>query len=259
MCLVYGLADQGRFLTRVYHMASPLLRPGLRVPTKTRVTKTTKKKTTKKATKKAAKKTAKKSARKRTSAPTTLKERVEQTIATIHEQLRLSNARYWDVGKALLSLRKPEIWQLYAETTYRGFLEEHVMPYSTARRMLTVAETYPKEMAEEIGHERGYQLARLARADVRIKKNARQLWATNAKLSGKRVRSMSAAEIERLVRGALLRSGKTKRPEPTEEEAEAYSALQAKFAARLELEAEFDLDLKNRTVRIELSLDDLLP
>lgn len=242
----------------VYHMASPLLRR--RLTTK----KATKKKTAKKAAKKATKKTAanstKKTAKKRMSvkAASTLKDRVEQTISMIHEQIRLTNANYWDVGKALLSLRKQEIWQLYAETTYRGFLEEHVMPYSTARRMLIVAESYPKTIAEEIGCERGYQLARLARADPKIKKSAEQLWKTNAKLGGRRVRDMSAAEVERLVRGALLRSGKTKRPDPTPKEASAYAALQAKFAARLELEADFDLDLKKRIVRIELSLDDLL-
>ena len=233
-------------------MANPVLRPRIPSPLQP------KPKPTKKASKKRASKKGRPSVA-RARKPTSLKQQVDATIASIHEELRTSSARYWDIGRALISLRQPEIWRLYAETTYRGFLEEHVMPFSTARRMITVAETYSQPIAEAIGHERGYQLARLARIDRKIKKSAEQLWKTNAKLSKRRVRDMSAADIERLVRGAVLRSNKSRRPKPAEEEKQAYDRMKTAFQkAFKDLEADFDLDLRKRKIRIELNLDDLL-
>lgn len=137
------------------------------------------------------------------------------------------------------------------------------MPYTTALRMITVAESYPKAIAAQIGHQRGFQLARLVRYDAdlnRQKAKPAELWKSNAKLSnGKRVQSMSAREIEGLVAGALLRSSKRKKKRsPNDTESEAYDAIQEDWDELLGFDAEFDLDLKTRTIHIVLKLDDVI-
>lgn len=228
-------------------MASPLL-TRLRVPTKTKITKEPK---TTKATKKV---------RATTSRPASLKAQTERTIAEIQTHLRAAEVTYYDIGRALLSLRKPEIWQLYAETSFKGFLNEHVIPYSTALRMITVAESYTKPIALEIGQERGFQLARLTRHDRKYaKKKPADLWTRNAKLGKKRVKAMTGAEIAELVKLAIMRSKpKQKPPTASEEEQEVYEELIESWEERLGHAADFDLDLKKGVIRIEVELAELL-
>lgn len=247
-------------------MASPLLRPRIHVP----------KKTAKKAAKKATKKTAtkkrvtkkhvtKKHVTKKHSPARalTLKERTDQTIADIRAHLGGAEATYYDVGRALVSLRDPEIWKLYAETSFKGFLNAHVIPYTTAVRMIVVAESYSRDMALELGQERGFQLARLAKHHPKFAKQKlqpAQLWARNVELGNKRVKRMTGAEIAEHVKLAIMRAKakKKKPPEPTDEDAQLYEELYEDliedWQELLGHEADFELDLEREVVRIEVDL-----
>lgn len=70
---------------------------------------------------------------------TTAKDRAEFAIAAIREAKASSDADYYAIGKALIKLRRPAIWKLYATTTFREFLDDHVMPHNTADRLIATA------------------------------------------------------------------------------------------------------------------------
>lgn len=185
----------------------------------------------------------------------TAKERADRAIAEIVTRLESIDTEHWEIGRALVQLDDPAIWGLYNETNYRRFLEEYVMPFSTARRLITVAKTYTKTIAQKIGLERGWQLERLARIDPNVKKSAEQLWVSNARLGKKRtpVRKMTAAEIAALVQGALLRSAKTK-AKPTQE----MKAAVKRYKAAQPYDVDVDLDLKKGRVNVSIDLEDWL-
>lgn len=200
-------------------------------------------------------------AKKRATKKTTLaraqtpKQRTDSVIASIKTRLEGIDTEYWEIGQALVQLDDPEIWTLYNEPTYRRFLEEYVMSFSTARRLITIAKTYTKVIAEQVGLERGWQLERLARLDANIKKSAQQLWTSNARLGKKRtpVRRMTAAEIAALVQGALLRSAKTK-TKPSK----AMKAAAKRYKAAQPYEVEVAFDLKKSQVRVTIDLEEWL-
>lgn len=217
------------------------------------------------ATKKAAAKKATKKARTATKRRPTLaaasspKERVDSIIATIREQVGETHLSAHRIGQMLVELRKPEIWELYAETSFKDFLNQHVLPHSTALRFIKFAQSYSETIAGEIGLERGIQLARLAKE--KQLGNPQTLWTRNAVLQQtprKRAKQLSAADIERLTKAAILQKAKANLPEPTDEEA-AVNRLKKRFTKALGLDADFGVDVKKRKVRIELDLDDLLP
>ena len=224
-------------------MATLKLRRGVRIPVVT-------------PTKKTAAKKAPKKRPPTTKRRTTLKDRVDRQLAEIAARLENVDTQYWEIGQALVALDEPEVWAAFGERSYRAFLEEHVMPFSTARRLITVAQRYTKAIAKAIGLERGWQLDRLARLDPKIKRSPQQLWQRNAKLGSKKkpVRQMTGAEIEALVRGAQLRSAKSTIPKPTPAMKQAVKA----YKSNLPYEADVDLDLKKGRVRITVDLEDFL-
>lgn len=189
----------------------------------------------------------------------TTKQRTDTIIKQIQAQLAETQTTAYELGQALIQLRKPEIWQLYAETTFKGFIQQQVMPYSTAARLIAFAETYTKPTATKIGLERGVQLKRLAK--IKQLGNPETLWKTNAVLAKnptRRARETSAAELQRLTQAALLQKAKKQRPKPTTAERQALKEMKQDWAEAFDLEADFDLDLKTRKLRIEIDLDELL-
>lgn len=119
-----------------------------------------------------------------------LRKRVSETIATIRQMRRERPTRFYELGELLLTLRDPAIWHLWRERTFRDFLNERVMPYSTALRTIVIVEL-PRQLAESLGHERAYQLARLARLDPDIE-SASELWERNPETE-KRARTIRKA------------------------------------------------------------------
>ena len=189
----------------------------------------------------------------------TRKQRTDALIAQIRAQLAENQTTAYQLGQALIELRDPEIWKLYAETTFKGFIQQHVMPYSTAARLVSFAETYTKPTATQIGLERGVQLKRLAK--IKQLGNPETLWKTNAVLAKnptRRTRDVSAAELQRMTQAALLQAAKKPRPKASPAERQALKAMKRDWAEAFDLEADIDLDLKNRKLRIEIDLDQLL-
>lgn len=194
--------------------------------------------------------------------PTTAKERADAAIAAIRAAKADNDASYYALGKALLKLRKPAIWKLYAAATFREFLDDNVMPHSTAQRMITIAEKYPKTLALKIGLERSFQLARLARIDPEITEPPAQLWRQNAELGGKPVRTMSAAELERLVSAAVVKKrlaeGRKTTPRASQSDKSAIAQFESDWADVFgDLGAVIRFNPRNRTVRIEFHVDEL--
>lgn len=230
------------------------------------------KKATKKATKKAAKKATKKATTKRTTKKattkraTTPKERADAAIAAIREAKANTDAEYYAVGKALLKLRTPAIWKtLYAAASFREFLDDYVMPHTTADRLMMIAQSYTKALALQIGLERSFQLARLAEADPKVKVSPTQLWRQNPKRNGKRVQAMSAADMQRLV--ALInlqkRLAKAKAKAKAQAKAEpddetVVAEFETEFVEAFgDLGAKIRFNPKNRHVLIDFHVDGL--
>lgn len=220
-------------------------------------TKTPTKTPTKKVTKKAAKKAAKK--RSTVERATTARERVDQTIAAITERMQRVDTEYYEIGQAILSLDQPAIWrETFGLRSFAAFIEENLMPYSTARRLLVIAREYTKTVAAQIGLERGYQLDRLVDNDPSIRRSPQQLWISNAPLgpTGKRkkVRSMSATEIANLVQLALMKTGRTRQTTPSKEMKKSAQKYKKSFPYKTRLR----FDLKKKDVVIRVSLEDFL-
>lgn len=230
-------------------MATKKLRRGLRIPIVVTPTKTPTKKAAKKATKKRAPTTKRRVA-------TTLRDRVDQQLAEIAARLENVDTEYWEIGQALVALDTPEVWTAYGLRSYRAFLDEHVMPFSTARRLITVAKRYTKAIAKQIGLERGWQLDRLARIDPKIKRSPQQLWQRNTKLGSKKkpVRQMTGPEIEALVRGAQLRSAKTNIRKPSV----AMKQSVKNYKKKHPYETDVDIDLKRSKVHVTIDLEEFL-
>ena len=193
--------------------------------------------------------------------PSGAKARVDAAIASIRDAMADVDAQYYAIGKALIALRKPEIWKLYAAETFREFLDDNVMPHSTAERMITIAESYPKTLALTIGLERSFQLARLARIDPDIKASPAQLWKQNPTLGDKRVRQQSAADLERLARAAVLKKRLAKAGKPPATRRDDKEAVEWFRGAFLEAFEDLDADIRfnprKRTVRIEFHVEGL--
>jgi len=226
-----------------------------------KATKTTKKAPTKKVPTKKARVPKKRATKNRPtlSRAQTPKERTDAIIATIRERIRDNRSSAHAIGRALISLRDPSLWVLYGETSFKGFVNEQIMPHSSALRFISLAESYDESVALEIGVERGIQLARVAR----LKKLGppQALWERNAVLVKKpqrRVRDMSAAELDRVARGALLQKAKQRLPSASDREREVFEGIKERFGKFFELDAKWELDTKDRKIRMELDLDDAL-
>ena len=89
--------------------------------------------------------------------------------------------------------------------------------------------------------------------------SARALWARNVEvMPGRRVRSLTAREMEALAKGAKLREAKAKQPPPPKATREEKSAI-AHFTKRFDgIETDVDVDYRKRKVRVEADFDVLL-
>lgn len=188
-----------------------------------------------------------------------LKKRAERTIAKIREMRRQHPTPFYEMGKLLLSLREPTIWHIWADATFRDFLNQRVMPHSTAQRMIVIVEDLPEELAASLGQERSYQLCRLARIDPDVE-SAVDLWEQNPELGNppKPLQSMKARELARLVRRVTARVSKSGRPPPSEKELEAIARVEAKVRARYGPDVDFDVSVRDGVVSITLGLDEFM-
>ena len=221
---------------------------------------------TKKPKKKAAKKATKKAATKRRATVAripTARERADAAIASIREAKAQCDGEYFEIGKALLALAKPSIWRdLYAASSLREFLDDYVMPHSSADRLMTIARSYSKPLALKIGLERSFQLARLAEADDDLDPPAK-LWRTNVTLqNGKRVQRTTAAELQRLVSAALLKkrlanANPPVKAKPSDRSAVAQLKQDWKQSIFADVNAKFRFNPKKRIVNIEFHVEEL--
>ena len=182
------------------------------------------------------------------------RDRIEQVIADIAERVARIDTEYYEIGQAMLALDKPEVWRdTYHLKSFRAFIQDHVMPYTTARRMLVVASTYTKAIAKQIGLSRGFELVRYAEA---TKRNARQLWARNAPLGKAKipVRQLSAAKIAALTQGAELQKRKKPRPKPSPAMERSKRAYKTSF----DYDTEVHIDVENEEVLVKIALADFL-
>lgn len=126
------------------------------------------------------------------------------------------------------------------------------MPAMTARRLMKVASTYTKKTASAMGVEKAYQLARLAETPA-VRRTAEQLWVGDAKLGGRRVREMSAKEIEMMV----LAKKKQATPPVTDAMHTRRDHLMEYWEDRLGLEADFSIDAKRELVLIAVPFGEI--
>lgn len=213
------------------------------------------------AKKRATKKTSKKAAKKRTTVKraATARERVDQTIAAITERMQRVDTEYYEIGQAILGLDQPDIWRdTFGERSFAAFIEEHLMPYSTARRLLVIAREYTKSVAAQIGLERGYQLDRLADNDPDIKRSPQQMWISNVPLGPtgqkKKVRTLSATEIANLVQLALMKTGRTRKSTPSKQMKQSAKKYKKSFPYKTRVR----FDLKKKDVVIRVSIEDFV-
>ena len=193
------------------------------------------------------------------SAPETLalKRRVDETIAQIRQLRRTRPVPFYELGTLLISLRDPKIWHLYAETSFRHFLTQQVMPYSTALRAIVVVEDLPEALATSLGLERAFQLTRLVRLDPDMKQSAAELWESNPELGDppKPLQSMSSIDLAAVVEQVLVRIGQSRAPQPTEKEKAAVARLTARMRERFGPDVKVQLDMKKRVVQFEMDLE----
>lgn len=189
---------------------------------------------------------------------TTLAEQTERAISDLRERYRKAELEFYAIGKALPSLNRPEVLQLYKVRTFAELVSKHILPYRTAARFIRVAKVFSEPTAQKLGVEKAYQLARLAELNPKIKSPPEVLAKRDAVLSKRRISKMSARDIEALADAAAMRAGKTRTKQPSKNETAAVRALAADLNEFLEMPTRTKIDAKRRIVVIELPLDDVM-
>lgn len=128
------------------------------------------------------------------------------------------------------------------------------MPYSTASRLMTIAEEYPKSVAAKLGIEKAYQLVRYARV---TNAQALTLVRRDARLGSPptAVSELSAQDIEWLVTSLRMTEARAAAPKATREDKRVAKVFARRFTNELGVDPDVSIDKKRNKLCLELDLD----
>lgn len=184
--------------------------------------------------------------------PAALVKRAEQQVAAKRERLakearddialiRRRQAEiaeaFYDVGEALVRLKRPDVAQAVGRASFKELCEKDLeMSVATANRLITIVTQVPREDALRMGQQRSLALAELAKATPEADTAVQLDKATRKLPSGKKVDLGKASGNEILAAAKELRTakpglGRPKGRTTSEEERSRAASLQAALRA----------------------------
>lgn len=181
---------------------------------------------------------------------------LKQEIRTLRKKMELAARSFYEVGAQLNVWKKKQTWRALTPESkdFKAFVVAHVMPYSTASRLMTIADAYPKSMAAKLGVEKAYQLVRYARiADTQ----ALMLVRSDARLGTPPtpVSELSAQDVEWLVTSLRMSDARAAAPKATRDDKRVAKVFARRFTSKLGVDADVSIDKKRNKLRLELDLD----
>ena len=185
--------------------------------------------------------------------------KVKQEIRAVHKKIELAARSFYEVGTQLNTWKRTQSWRALSSASVRGDFKAFVttqvtMPYSTASRLMTVADAYPKSIAVKLGVEKAFQLVRYAR---RTDTQAAALANADARLGSPPtpVSELSAEDIEWLVTSLRMSDARTAAPKATREDKRVARVFARRFTSELGVDPDVRIDKKRNKLCLELDLD----
>ena len=184
---------------------------------------------------------------------------MEQIITEVHKRIQSADAEYYAVGKALMKLDRPSVLAAFGVGTFDAFLDAHVIPSATAHRYMSVAKHYPEVTALKLGVHKAYHLAQYAKV-ARTRATPAQLAERDSAIGKerRRVSTLTAADIQAMVRSKRGTEAKAALPKPTRLETRTARAVARQVEALLGVDATVRVNKKKDLVRLEMRLSELL-
>ncbi len=154
-------------------------------------------------------------------------------IALIRRRQAEIAEAFYDIGEALVRLKRPDVAQAAGRASFKELCEKDLeMSVATANRLITIVTQVPREDALRMGQQRSLALAELAKVTPEPDTAAQLDKATRKLPSGKKVDlgKASAREIDaaaKELRGSKASVGRRKGKSTTEAERTAAAAAQA--------------------------------
>lgn len=161
------------------------------------------------------------------------------------------------MGAALNALKRTDVVTQYGETSWRVFVEKHVMPYTTAHRCMTVSEHFTKATASKLGIRKAQLLHRYAEV-AKLRTSAEQLAKTDRKIGSPRraISALSTRDLEVLIQQTKMQAGRAKIPKPTPKIKRAVAEMKAQFVERFGVVPTVRIDMKRGVVELEIPLSE---
>lgn len=190
----------------------------------------------------------------------TLRERTDALIAEIRQTERTMALGAFSIGTKLMELDRPEVLEEYGVRTLKEFIEEQVrLSYATAKRYMAIARNFDEETAQDLKVEKATQLIRLARVAPGRHRSPAALWRANPAYGTppKRLRAMSAKEVEGVAKGFELREAAKQIPKPSDTQKQRLDRLSARVEETLGVKVKARLDLRKERIVMQLDLSEL--
>jgi hypothetical protein len=185
----------------------------------------------------------------------TARVKLKREISVILKKVAAATRSFYEVGAQLNTWKKTQSWRALSEGgDFKSFVAAHVMPYSTAARLLSVAEMYPKSVAVKLGIEKAFQLGRYAKL---TNATALSLVQRDAGLGSppRKVSELSAKEIKGLVAGLMMSSARSAVPKVTRADKQLARVFAQRFTEELGVDLDVRVDKKRNKLCLELDLD----
>lgn len=180
--------------------------------------------------------------------------KLKREVSAARKKVRVATEAFYDVGTQLNAWKKSKSWRALGNDNFKSFVRAHVMPYSTAARLMGIAATYPKAMATKLGIEKANQLRLYAKL---VDSPAKVLAQRDAKLGnpGRRISELSAQDIEGLVAGLRMSAARSAAPKVTRDDKRVARIVGRRFEAELGVDMDVRIDKKRNKLCLELDLD----
>lgn len=183
--------------------------------------------------------------------------RVAKVIARIRKRATKVDAEFFAMGQELLSLDRPAVLEAFGAATFHAFLAEHVMPVSTATRLMTVAREFSEPVAKSLGIEKAFHLTQYAKAAT-ARTKAEKLATRDTRIGSppRRVSAMTADDVAAAVRTLKMASGRAAIPKVTRGDRRLSKRLVSDFEERYGVNATVRVDKKRGKVHVIADIAD---
>jgi hypothetical protein len=191
-------------------------------------------------------------------APRTPARDLRRKVSRLRKRYQQLEGSFYDFAVELRTLNKPEVLRLFQAATFTEFIEDNIMPVSTAHRWMQVSKAYTKPVALKLGIYRAYHLLRYTKVKG-LRATAQELAARDAKIGSppKRISEYSGRQLQLLVTQARLQAGRDAIPGITRVQQQAVKRFKRTFEDRFGFAPKSRINMKRGVVEFEVPMDEL--